>query len=169
MMIKTEQISDIEIIAELTYRAFENHPHHAPGAKPTEHLIINRLRKANQLTLSLIYENEQGIVGHIAFSPVKINDQESNWFGLGPVSVLPEHQGKGIGSALIHEGISQIKTFNADGIVLLGEPEYYSRFGFANDPKLTLQGVPAEYFMIKAFTSEIPEGEVNYHPAFFES
>jgi len=53
--------------------------------------------------------------------------------------------------------------------VLLGEPEYYRRFGFECLPQLTLAGVPAEYFMSLAFSKHIAEGEVTYHPAFFET
>lgn len=169
MEIRAEKTSDIETIAALTYRAFENHPHHQPGAKPTEHLIINRLRKANMLSLSLVCEDENEILGHIAFSPVCINGKQSTWYGLGPLSVRPERQGEGIGSALIRLGLSQLKAQGIEGVVLLGEPQYYARFGFESQPNLTLADVPAEYFIIKALADNIPKGQVCYHSAFFES
>lgn len=169
MEIRAEKTSDRENIAALTYCAFENHPHHEPGAKPTEHLIVDKLRKANMLALSLVCEDENNIIGHIAFSPIWINGEQSTWYGLGPLSVTPERQGEGIGSALIRFGLSQLKTQGIEGVVLLGEPQYYARFGFKSQPNLTLAGVPAEYFMAKAFTNTIPTGEVSYHSAFFES
>lgn len=169
MKIRPETMSDANAIAALTYKAFENHPHHAPGAKPTEHLIVNNLRDSGALTLSLVAEDETGIVGHIAFSPVKIAGVASNWYGLGPVSVNPEQQGKGIGGQLIKTGMEILKAQNAEGIVLLGEPEYYGRFGFKTHTNLTLADVPAEYFLIKSLRgddAEIPVGEVTYHRAF---
>ena len=130
MKIRAENHSDITEIETLIYRAFENHPHHEPGVKPTEHLIVNKLRDAKVLSLSLVCEDQTGIIGHIAFSPIFINGEESVWYGLGPVSVMPERQSEGIGGALIREGLSQLKTQGIAGIVLLGEPKYYGRFGF---------------------------------------
>lgn len=167
MNIRAENHSDIKKIEALTYRAFENHPHHEPGAKPTEHLIVNRLRDAKALTLSLVCEDEKGIIGHIAFSPIMINDKESGWYGLGPVSVLPERQREGIGGALIREGLSQLKAKSIEGVVLLGEPKYYGRFGFESQPNLTLPGVPSKYFLALSLANGIPTGEVAYHSAFF--
>lgn len=169
MKIREEKASDIETIEALIYRAFENHPHHELGSKPTEHLIVNKLRDAKVLSLALICEDEKGIIGHIAFSPVSINDEKSNWYGLGPVSVIPERQGEGIGSALIHSGLSQLKAQGIEGVVLLGESQYYARFGFKSQPSLILPGVPSEYFMAKSLNNVIPEGEVSYHSAFFEN
>ncbi|KJF82077.1 GNAT family N-acetyltransferase [Photobacterium angustum] len=168
MIIRVEKDSDITVIETLTYSAFKDHPHHEPGSEPTEHLIVNRLRDANALTLSLVAEVNNQVIGHIAFSPVLINGEATNWYGLAPVSVLPEQQGKGIGKALINEGLAQLKEHGAEGFVLLGEPEYYGRFGFKAQPELTLTGVPAEYFLALPVKGSIPTGEVSYHPAFFE-
>lgn len=174
MKIRTETTADHNVIETLTYRAFENHPHHAPGAKPTEHLIINTLRDAGVLTVSLVAEDDTGIIGHIALSPVAINGVTTNWYGLGPVAVVPARQGEGIGRQLIEASLTKIKSQNAAGVVLLGEPEYYGRFGFETHANLTLKGVPPEYFMIKSLYNddcatadkEIPVGEVTYHAAF---
>jgi putative acetyltransferase len=169
MKIRAENHSDISGIETLIYRAFENHPHHEPGAKPTEHLIVNKLRDAKVLSLSLVCEDQTGIIGHIAFSPILINDEESVWCGLGPVSVMPERQGEGIGGALIREGLSQLKAQGFEGIVLLGEPEYYGRFGFESQPGLTFPSVPSEYFLALSLANNIPMGEVTYHSAFFDN
>lgn len=167
MTIRHETKLDSQQIETITYHAFENHPHHEPGAKPTEHLIVNRLREADALTLSLVYEEGSEILGHIALSPILINGSESKWLGLGPVSVSPNHQGKGIGGALIRESLSQLTNLGYEGVVLLGEPEYYGRFGFVSEPKLTFTGVPAEYFLSLPLDGTIPPGEVTYHSAFF--
>lgn len=169
MKIRHENHSDIKEIESLIYRAFMNHPHHEPGATPTEHLIVNKLRDVNALSLSLVCEDETGIIGHIAFSPILINGEESHWCGLGPVSVIPERQGEGIGGALIREGMSQLKSQDIEGLVLLGEPEYYGRFGFVSQPKLTLADAPPEYFLALSLSNNTPTGEVAYHSAFFDN
>lgn len=169
MKIRAENHSDISEIETLIYRAFENHPHHEPGAKPTEHLIVNKLRDAKVLSLSLVCEDQTGIIGHIAFSPILINGEESVWCGLGPVSVMPERQGEGIGGALIREGLSQLKAQGIEGVVLLGEPKYYGRFGFESQPNLTLPSVPSEYFLALSLANNIPTGEVTYHSSFFDN
>jgi len=168
MTLREETATDIDAISELTYQAFENHPHHEPGAKPTEHLIVKRLRNNGALTLSLVAEAQGAIVGHIAFSPVSINGQAGHWFGLGPVSVLPSHQRQGIGSQLIRQGLKTLTAQGAEGFVLLGDPQYYGRFGFRAQPGLVLPGVPAEYFVVLpvAQDSPLPEGQVAYHSAF---
>ncbi|AEV39407.1 acetyltransferase, GNAT family [Pseudovibrio sp. FO-BEG1] len=169
MIIRAELPSDIEIIRDLVYAAFENHPHHEPGAKPTEHLIVDQLRENGELSLSLIAGQAGGMVGHIAFSPITIDGEDKGWYGLGPVAIVPKHQGKGFGAALIMEGMLQIRQRGAKGVVLLGEPKYYSRFGFQQAESLTFPGVPAEYFMQHTFEGETPTGTVAYSEAFSAS
>jgi putative acetyltransferase len=80
--------------------------------------------------------------------------------------VAPDHQGQGIGAGLIREGLAQLKALGAQGCVLLGDPAYYGRFGFQNDPRLTLAGVPPEYFQALPVTTEGPQGAVAFHAAF---
>ena len=75
-------------------------------------------------------------------------------------------QGLGIGSRLIEAGLTQLQTLSAHGCVVLGEPEYYQRFGFKAEPSLVLADVPAEYFMALSFHGDIPSGNVAYHAAF---
>lgn len=168
MNIRVETVLDINAIETLTYCAFEGHPHHEVGAKPTEHLIVNRLRDAGALSLSLVAEDDSGIIGHVAFSLVTIEGTD-NWYGLAPVSVTPDRQGEGIGSRLIKAGLNILKEYGAGGCVLLGEPAYYTRFGFAAHPNLTLAGIPPEFFLVKSLCndgSSIPHGDVTYHHAF---
>jgi putative acetyltransferase len=106
------------------------------------------------------------VVGHIAFSPVNISDGTSDWYGLGPVSVLPEYQRKGIGKALMEEGLSQLKALGARGCCLVGHPEYYRKFGFENPSGLVHEGVPPEVFFALTFDGPIPQGNVTFHDGF---
>jgi putative acetyltransferase len=125
IIIRDETAADVSAIAEVTVAAFKTLAisHH------TEQFIIAALRAANALTVSLVAELNGRVVGHVAFSAVTISDGTRNWYGLGPVSVLPEYQRQGIGKALIQNGISILRGLNAHGCCLVGDPEYYKRFG----------------------------------------
>jgi putative acetyltransferase len=160
--IRSETGDDIEAITAVTIAAFQTLEvsHH------TEQFIIEALRAAQALTLSLVAERDGRIVGHIAFSPVKISDGTRGWYGLGPVSVLPQYQRQGIGQALIHEGLSRLQGMGARGCCLVGHPEYYKKFGFTNMPGLVYEGVPQEVFFALAFDGHVPHGEVTFHEAF---
>ncbi|WP_076592461.1 GNAT family N-acetyltransferase [Herminiimonas arsenitoxidans] len=162
MIIRPEQHSDIQTIADVTRAAFADHPY----SDHFEQFIINALRDAGALSISLVAEIDDQIVGHIAFSPVSISDRSSNWYGLGPVSVLPQWQKQGIGKALIHHGLALLKENHAQGCVLLGEPDYYCRFGFQPSANLILAGVPPEYFLALSFDGKFHKGNVDYHAAF---
>src|SRR6202142_1423033 len=104
--IRPETPSDYEAIEQITIAAFSGKPY----SDQTEHLVIRRLREAKALSVSLVAEMNGAIVGHIAFSVVKINGEDKQWYGLGPVSVLPSFQKQGIGSALIKEGLARIRA-----------------------------------------------------------
>lgn len=162
MHIRQERRGDEVAIHDLTAVAFADHPH-GDGSEP---MIVQRLRDAGALQLSLVAEEAGEIHGHVAFSPVTISGEDLGWLGLGPVSVLPARQGQGIGSALIRAGLEHLERAGAAGVVLLGEPAYYARFGFAARAGLVLPGVPAAYFMARALSGELPQGEVAYHAAF---
>jgi putative acetyltransferase len=162
MIIRKETDSDIEVISEVTKAAFENHPY----SKNTEQFIISALRAANALTLSLVAEVDGRIVGHIAFSPVIISDGSHNWYGIGPLSVSPDFQKQGIGKSLVQEGLSLLKASGAKGCVLVGDPDYYKRFGFKNCPELTLEGVPQRNFLALPFYKHNAQGSVVFHQAF---
>ena len=165
--IRPETHRDIPIIEALTLIAFKDHPHQDPQKDTVEHLIIYQLRQAKVLTLSLVATENNQIVGHIAFSPITINGKDEKWFVLAPVSVLPSHQNQGIGKALIQAGLQQLKDQNANGCVVLGEPNYYQKFGFQAQHALVVDGIPQEYFMAKTLCTEIiPQGTVQFHPAF---
>ncbi len=105
-------------------------------------------------------------MGHIAFSPVTISDGSHDWYGIGPVSVLPEFQKRGIGKSLIQQGLSRLKALGAKGCLLVGDPGYYERFGFRNIPDLVLDGVPPQYFLALPFDESKAKGVVVFHPGF---
>ena len=162
MIIRHETQRDIKAITRVTLAAFKE----LEISNQTEHHIIQALRRASALSLSLVVEVKGDIVGHVAFSRVTISDGTRSWYGLGPVSVRPEAQRKGIGSALIGEGLSRLKQMGGIGCVLVGEPAYYQRFGFRNRPELTYPGIPQAYFMALGFGDILPRGEVTFHPGF---
>lgn len=160
--IRPERAGDERAIHALTEAAFRD----MPFSDGDEQELVDRLREDGDLTLSLVAEDAERIVGHIAFSPVTISDGSAHWFGLGPVSVWPELHRQRIGSALVKRGIGDLRERGARGIVLLGDPAYYSRFGFEHDPKLAYPGPPAEYFQRLVLAGEAPEGIVAYAKGF---
>lgn len=162
MNIRGEVPSDIDAIHDVTAAAFKDHP----ISHQTEQYIIAALRAADALTVSLVAEDAGQVVGHIAFSPVTISDGTEGWYGLGPVSVLPERQRQGIGTALIHAGLASLKELEGKGCALVGDPNYYTRFGFKNIPSLIHEGIPPEVFLCMPFSEQVPQGTVTFHRAF---
>lgn len=162
MQIRPEQTDDVDAITAVTCAAFRDHPHSAQ----TEHLIVASLRATDALALSLVAEVDGQVVGHIAFSPVTISDGSAGWYGLGPISVLPEKQKLGIGSSLIETGLGLLRANNAQGCVVAGDPAYYRRFGFRHNDALTYPDLPAMYFLALPLRSGSTQGIVSYHPAF---
>ena len=162
MIIRKETTSDIEAITQVTIAAFKT----LQISNQTEQFIIKALRNANALTISLVAEVDGRVVGHIAFSPVTISDGSTGWYGLGPVSVLPEYQKQGIGKSLVNKGLSLLKELDGQGCTLVGDPNYYKRFGFRNIPDLVHEGIPQEVFLALPFTEKVPQGMVIFHEAF---
>jgi putative acetyltransferase len=160
--LRTETPADVRAIEAVTTAAFLNAPH----TSHTEQHIVNALRRAGQLAISLVAETDGIVIGHVAISPISISDGASGWFGLGPISVLPQHQRCGIGSQLMREALRILRQRGARGCVVLGEPSYYGRFGFEANASLVLPGVPPEYFQAISFDASSAEGVVTYHQAF---
>ena len=160
--IRDETADDADVISQVTIAAFKT----LEVSNQTEQFIIEALRAAGALAVSLVAEMDGRVVGHIAFSPVTISEGSRDWYGLGPVSVLPEYQHRGIGKALIVTGLSRLKNMDAKGCCLVGHPEYYTKFGFRNVPGLVLEGVPPEYFFALSFDDRYPQGTVTFHDAF---
>jgi putative acetyltransferase len=162
IVIRSETDADVRAITEVTVAAFKT----LEISNHTEQFIIAALRAAKALTISLVAELDGRVIGHIAFSPLTISDGSRNWYGLGPVSVLPEYQRQGIGKALIQEGLSRLKDMYAQGCCLVGHPDYYRKFGFKNMPGLVHEGVPQEVFFALSFDGHTPQGNVTFHDGF---
>ena len=162
MRIDLERPEDASDIHSLTTAAFDG----VPYSDQSEARIVDALRRAGALSLSLVAVEDQQIVGHVAFSPVRIDGRPAGWLGLGPVSVRPDRQRQGIGSALIRDGLGRLQAMRAEGCVVFGAPAFYGRFGFISDPGLRYPGAPDGYFLRLAFGAAAPAGEVAYHPGF---
>jgi putative acetyltransferase len=163
MIIRPENPADIAAIRDVTIAAFKDHPH----SDETEHLVVDRLRQAGALSISLVCEVDGAVVGHIAFSPVMLSDGSKNWFGLGPISVSPAFQGQGIGGALIRQGLDMLRAQPTAGCVVMGDPDFYRKFGFRNDPQFVLQDCAPQYFLALPLSSDGASGMVSYHAAFY--
>ncbi|MCL1869139.1 MAG: N-acetyltransferase [Promicromonosporaceae bacterium] len=162
--IRPERPGDVDAIWSVTERAFRDAD--VPGER-TEAYIVDALRDAGALTLSLVADDDGAVVGHVAFSPVTVSDGTNGWFILGPVSVLPERQGHGVGSALIRAGLAAMRAAGARGCLLVGHPGYYPRFGFVHPTNgLVYPGVPDDAFFVLPFDGAVPSGDVHVHEAF---
>lgn len=162
LRIRNETPGDFAAIGAITAAAF------APLAisSHTEQFIVEALRTAGALSVSLVAEVDGEVLAHVAFSPVAIADGSTGWYGLGPVSVRPDCQRQGIGKALITEGLARLRRLGAAGCCLVGHPDYYRQFGFANAPGLTVDGVPAEFVFALTFAGGMPQGRVTFHTGF---
>jgi len=162
LLIRPERSEDHVAIRAVTVAAFASSPY----GHSNEADIVDALRANGELTLSLVAEADAQIVGHIAFSPVRITVAVGDWYGLAPLSVIPEWQRSGIGQALVREGLRGLEVLGAAGCVVLGDPEYYGRFGFESDPAIRYGPEVSPYMQRLLFTGHAPAGEVRYHPAF---
>jgi putative acetyltransferase len=160
--IRPELADDVEVIEAVTTAAFLNAPHTAH----TEQFVVAALRRAGALSISLAAEVDGAVVGHVAVSPVSLSDGTKGWFGLGPISVVPALQGRGIGSYLMRDALEILRTRGAAGCVLVGDPGYYERFGFRAEPKLSCSGVPPQNLLALPFGSPAPKADITFHAAF---
>jgi putative acetyltransferase len=162
MYIRQETAGDLDAIRRINLEAFAQHPF----SGQTEHLIVEALRASGTLELSLVAVSDDDVVGHIAFSPAPVGETATGWFLVGPVAVLPEHQRRGIGTALVGAGLERMRARSALGCVLVGDPSFYGRFGFRACEDAVYEGVPAEYLLSLSFAGEEPAGAVRADPAF---
>jgi len=159
--------ADAEAVREVQLQAF--------GGRENEASLVESLHAAGAAPVSLVALDEasDGVVGHALFSPVEIHGGKVSIraVGLAPVGVLPEHQRKGVGSRLIRAGLEACREAGYDAVILLGEPGYYSRFGFerASDHGLGNEYAVDEYFMVLELRSGALDGScgiVKYRPEF---
>lgn len=148
MIIRAEVPADIAAIHDVETGAF---------GRAEEADLVDALRANGACTLSLVAEIENQIAGHIFFSPMRLqSDENENCFngaliGLGPLAVLPDYQKRGIGSALVREGLQQLRKAGHDAVAVLGDPAYYGRFSFVEANTYNLRckyQVPAKDFQV---------------------
>ena len=164
--IRSERASEAEAIRALTEAAF------APMAfsDGTEGQIVDRLRQDGTLSLSLVaVDRAETIIGHVAFSPVTIMDDETpiegDWYGLGPISVVAGRQRQGIGSALVAEGLKRLERDGAQGVALVGNPAVYGPMGFASGG-LRYRDLAERLVQWRIFAGFPPVGDLRFASAF---
>ena len=162
VLIRPERLDDHDVLGELITSAFAGKPY----AEGDEAELLVKLRTRDALTLSLVAERDGVVVGQAAFSPARASAGAGWWYALGPVAVLPAHQGQGIGSRLIRAGLEALTGLGADGCILVGDTTYYTRFGFRVSPENAPVGQPADHFMVKVLGGRRPEGPISFHEAF---
>jgi predicted N-acetyltransferase YhbS len=162
LRIRFESPIDVKAISQLIATAFDGKPY----ADGDESELVDELRASNALFVSLVATLENEVLGHIAFSPARAASGATGWYGLGPLAVLPKFQGRGVGASLLLQGLEVLRASGAAGCVVVGDPNYYLRFGFQLAPGNAPETEPAEYFMAQAFVGEMPNGPINFHEAF---
>ncbi|MFW5735086.1 MAG: GNAT family N-acetyltransferase [Oceanidesulfovibrio sp.] len=162
MHIRSETASDHDAIRTIHIAAFADHPF----SRHTEHLIVDALREAGALAISLVADVDGDVIGHIAFSPVLLNGAVCGMQALGPVGVLPRLQRRGVGSGLVAAGLTALRENGASACVLVGDPAFYGRFGFTSSHALTMEGVPPDVFLSLRLSGEVARGVVTHHEAF---
>ncbi|MBD2105827.1 N-acetyltransferase [Nodosilinea sp. FACHB-13] len=165
MMIRAEHPADLESVYQVNAIAF---------GREHEAKLVDRLRGLPH-TLSLVTVVRDAMVGHIFFSPVTFENVDTKSpmvLGLGPVAVLPDHQHQGIGTQLIRQGIEQCRQIGSGAVVVLGDPQFYARFGFIPAKERALRceyTVPEGAFRVLELKPGILEncrGLVRYRPEF---
>ncbi|SCJ97532.1 Predicted acetyltransferase [uncultured Clostridium sp.] len=172
--IREELEKDYEIVDKLTEDAFKN-VEHSDG---TEHLLVGRLRKGKGFIkeLSLVAEDNGKVVAHLMLTKANINNKGNSveTLALAPVSVLPEYQGKGIGSKLINVALESARRLGYKSVIVLGHDKYYPKFGFVPASKYEIRApfdVPDASFMAKELNDGSlisVSGIVEYAKEFFE-
>lgn len=164
MRIRPEEEKDWAAVYAVNAAAFETE---------AEARLVDALRQQARPIVSLVAENDGAVIGHIMFSPVSLTGHtDVRIMGLGPIAVAPNHQRKGIGSALVPAGVERCKQLGFGAVVVLGHPEYYPRFGFAPSSRFGIgceYEVPDEVFMAMELQTDHlrgASGTIKYHAAF---
>jgi putative acetyltransferase len=163
LVIRHETPADLPAVRAVNEAAFE------AGA---EAALVDALRENGKITLSLVAAIEGEVVGHILFSDIEMEPggTAARILGLAPMAVLPDRQGRGVGSALVRRGIEDCRELGYRGVVVLGHPDFYPRFGFSPASRhgiTSIYDAPDEAFMALALgDAELPKGRALYQPEF---
>ena len=160
LTIRPETADDEDAIRMVNLAAF-------PTAQEAD--LVQQLREDSDSEISLVAEDEGTIVGHVLLSRMKVagDGRPFRALGLGPVAVLPDRQRQGIGGALIEEALRLAQDRDEEAVFLVGEPDYYQRFGFSAEAAVPFASPYAgPYFMARAFVPLPNRGEAAYAPAF---
>jgi putative acetyltransferase len=165
MLIRKEKPEDIQRIRQINIKAFDT---------DGEADLVDALRDSRIPLISLVAEENGELVGHILFSPVTLDDNNSqiSIAALAPVAIVPEYQKRGIGSHLVVEGLKCCQESGCEAVIVLGHARFYSRFGFVPSVNYGIKSeydVPAEVFMIKELKDSALKGcsgIIKYHGAF---
>ncbi|KVG68102.1 GNAT family N-acetyltransferase [Burkholderia pseudomultivorans] len=165
--LRDERPRDVDAIARVIVAAFAAEPQHGQF----ERRIVDTLRADDALSVSLVAERDGRVIGHVAFSPVSIGGEPAGaqrWYGLAPLAVSPDCQRRSVGAGLVRTGLDALRRLGARGCVVLGEPAYYARFGFAPSGDIVFPGVPPGYFLAQPLDEAAPRpsGAVRYHDVF---
>lgn len=162
LTIRAATAADAAAITAVLQAAFAQHPH----SQNQEYRLVEALRVQGGLSVALCAWQGEQLCGLVCASPVQLPMSAEGWYCIAPLAVLPALQGQGIGQQLMLAVLHKLQAIGAAGCVLVGEPDYYQRFGFSADPALTSAGIPPEYVLSRAFGSQQAQGEIIYHPAF---
>ncbi len=163
MLIRSETSGDFDAIRDVNRQAFNS---------DMEGRIVDRIRGKATPLISLVAD-EGGVVGHIFLSPVTRAQEDATLvMALGPMAVIPTRQRQGIGSALVVAGLDACRRTGAAGVVVIGHPSFYPRFGFRPASEFGLKcefEVPSDVFMaLDLVEHTVRGGMIRYHPAFTE-
>jgi putative acetyltransferase len=147
--------------------------HRAAFPTDAEARLVDRLRANGKARAALVAEVDGEVVGHVVFSPVSVGGVHAGGLGLAPVAVRPGHQRRGVGSALIREGLAVCRREGCPFVVLLGHPDYYPRFGFRRAGEVGLSnayGADEAFLVLELRPGGCPAGGglVEYGPEFGE-
>lgn len=141
--------------------------------RPAEADLVDALRDQVQPIVSLIAEDNGALVGHIMFTPVCLSGHSAlKIMGLAPLAVAPDHQRKGVGSALVRAGLDQCMRLGFGAVVVLGHPDYYHRFGFSSSARFGLgcdyQVAEGAFMVVELQVGFLcgASGTIKYHTAF---
>lgn len=172
--IRSEEPADVGAIGEVVGAAFASAAHSAPpvheGGPPGEVTLLDWLREDDGWLprLSLVAVADGRVVGHVVCTRGSVDGVPA--LGLGPLSVLPDRQREGIGAALMREVLARSEEYGEPLVALLGDPAYYSRFGFVPSTQCGIEPPEAEYgdyFQVRTLGSgPHPRGRFTYAAPF---